>query len=101
MDRSTPSSLKEILTGSAGKQVKIYVVRTSKSPLEKILFYTLEDCLPTFYDFVTTNRNLAIPVERLYLSFSRIIINKTVFSAHNKKGETLRHGYDLTTAKSL
>jgi len=101
LELSTPLIIKEAYSGSEGKQVKLHFVRTGLSKLEEIMTYTLENCLPTYYQFVATKRDGCVPVESLNLSYSAIEISQTVSGANNTGCTTFRHGYDLTTAKCL
>jgi len=63
--------------------------------------YTLENCLPTYYQFVATKRDGCVPVESLNLSYSAIEISQTVSEADNIGGATFRQGYDLIAAQCL
>lgn len=100
-DSSTIHTLKESFAGSTGKQVNIYIVKTAKDGLEPILTYTLDNCLPTYYNILITGRDGCIPPEKLFLSYTAIRINQGKYDASNKKNNMMRLGYDLTTAKKL
>jgi type VI protein secretion system component Hcp len=84
-----------------GRELKLHFVRTAASQLLEIMTCTFSDCIPSFYRFVVTSSDGAIPVERLYLSYSAIQISQTVHDVSHKSTQTLRAGYDLTTAKML
>ncbi len=101
LEQSTPLILKQMCASTEGRELKLHFVRTAASQLLEIMTCTFFDCIPSFYRFVVTSRDGAIPVERLYLSYSAIQISQTVHDVSHKSTQTLRAGYDLTTAKML
>ena len=60
---------------------------------------TLENCLVC--EYAVTALAEGTPVERIQLSYSKILINYIDSDATNKSSAPKRVGYDLETAKSL
>jgi len=101
-ESSTPAILKQVFSGSAGKQVKLHYVRTSEKQLNEYLTYTLENCIPTYYQLIALGSGgSGMPVESLYLSYTSMLVSNTPRSVNNKALNPLRYGYDLDKAKSL
>jgi type VI secretion system secreted protein Hcp len=101
LEQSTPPILKQMCASTAGRELKLHFVRTGANQLQEIMTCTFAGCIPSFYRFVVTARDGAIPVERLYLSYSAIEISQKVHDASHKSTQTFRTGYDLATARFL
>ncbi len=100
-DGASVGILREAVSGSTGKQVKIHFVRTGNNQLQEYLTYTFQRCLPTFYRTVDTRSEASAAAERLYLSYTAVEVSYTDSDADNKTRGVHRHGYDLAAAKSL
>jgi type VI secretion system secreted protein Hcp len=100
LDGSMIGIFKEILTGSAGKKVTVHFVRTGAQQFDEFLTLTFNNCLPTFYRMVGTDRENGVPAERLYLSYSAVEINAIARGADNKSLAPQRYAYDLATGQS-
>jgi type VI secretion system secreted protein Hcp len=98
-DNSTTGLFKESVTGNAGKKVEIKFVSTGANKVEEYMSYILENCLVSEYAFNTGADGQ--PVERIKLSYSKILINYSDFDVTNKSSSPQRVGYDLEMAKPL
>ena len=101
VDSATPDIMKKVFSCRAGKQVKLHYVRTAEKQLNEYLEYTLENCIPAFHRVVALGTSTRAPIERLYLSYSSILISDIPRGTNNKALSSLRFGYDLNAAKSL
>jgi len=101
VDSSTSAIMKQVFSSSAGKQVTLHYVRTGGNQLNEYLTYTLENCIPTYYKLVCLGTSKRTPLERLYLSYSSMLVSDMPRGANNKALSPLRYGYDLDKAKSM
>ena len=100
MDAATSGLFRSSVAGSEGKQATIHFVRTGNNTLIEYMTYTLENCLITDYLIYDTEFN-KVPHEKIQLSYTSLLVSKTVRGANNQALDTLRHGYDLVTATRL
>lgn len=98
-DNSATAIFKEAVTGSAGKKVVVKFVQTGADKVKEFMTYTLENCLVSSY--AITGDAETDPVEKVSLSFSKIMVHYNDFDATNKSASPQRVGYDLETAKPL
>jgi len=98
-DNSVAALFKEAVTGSAGKKVELFFVRTGTKKVEEFMNYTLYDCLISGYNVSCDGDEE--PLENLTLSFSKCEILYKDHDASNKTGNPQRSGYDLTKATPL
>ncbi len=77
LERSTVPIINEIFSATTGKLVKIHFVRTGTDTVDEYMTYTLDNCIPTYYSFVATERDGCVPVESLDLSYSALGISRT------------------------
>jgi len=72
LERSTVPIINEMFSAVTGKPVKIQFVRTGSNKLDEYMTYTLDNCIPSYYSFVATERDGCVPVESLELSYSAL-----------------------------
>ena len=101
LDSASVGIFREAVAGSAGKQDTIHCVRTGKNQLHEFLTYTFQQCLPTFYRTVDTRSETSAAAERLYLSYTAVVVSHIASGADNNALNPTRYGYDLAGAKSL
>ncbi len=98
-DNSCTALFKEAVTGSAGKKVNIKFVRTGADKVQEFMSYTLENALVSSYSISADAENE--PVERISISYSKMMVNYNDHDDSNKSGSPQRVGYDVKLAKSL
>ena len=96
-DTSTVSLLKEALTGSKGKKVKIKYVRTGADKVTEFMSYELEDALISSYSANATSEGE--PSESLTISFSKVLVTYNDSDSTMGGGSPNRTGYDLKAGK--
>jgi len=99
-DVSTTGLFKMSVAGNTGKRAILHFVRTGKDKLIEYMTYTLENCLISSYMIYDTKYNKK-PKEIIQLSYTSVLVSKTVAGANNQTKDTLRQGYDLVTATKL
>lgn len=97
MENSSFGLLKEVLSGNAGKKVKISVVEVAADQLKEYVVYELEDVLISAYSVSTGG---GVPSESISLSYAKITASFTSADKSNKAGAQMRVSYDLATAKA-
>lgn len=98
MDKSSFGIMKEVLSGSDGKKVKISVVEISKDQLKEYVGYELEEVMVSGYSVSTGGEGS--PSESISLSYAKITASFTAADKSNKAGTPQRVSYDLATAKA-
>ena len=101
LDGASPGLLREAVAGAGGKQVILHFVRTGKKGLQEYMTYTFEGCLPVHFGTLDTRSETSAAVERLYLSYTSVMLSYFERGADNKIVSVHRYGYDLALAKSL
>ena len=101
LDGSIIGIIKEAVSNTAGKTVKIHCVRTGQRQFQAYMTLTFSQCIPTFYRLVGLAREGGIPAERLYLSYSAVEISYIDSGIDNKALNPQRYGYDVAAASSL
>ncbi len=99
MDTSSAQLMKEGVTGAAGTEVIIDIVKTGSEKLDKFCSYTLQNVLVSGYS--VSSGGEGAPQESISLSFTEVMYEYVTGGIDNADAATMKVGYDLVNAKPL
>ena len=99
MDASSGGLFKESVTGSEGVTVQIDIVQTGANQVQKYASYKLESCLVSSYSVGASSSGA--PSESITISFARIEADLSHADKTNKNKQSMKVGYNLSTAEAL
>lgn len=100
-DNSSASFFKESGATSTGKKVILHFVHTQDKQLQEYMSYVLDDCVVSGYSVKADRGKDGVPLERITLSYSKIVVSHTQYDKTNMAGSPVRTGYDLSLGKAV